>query len=139
MKKLIATSVADIDTLPLDCFSISHFNGGIIAYYIGFWILQFFFIGTTACLVALLSTFIGSIFWEIVENTILVDMKRNKRSDSAVNTQADTVLVFLGGMVGFTTYYTHWIVKIVLIGSLFLAYIIARILTELHSKKSKSV
>lgn len=137
MKKIIATCVADIDTFPLDCFSISHFNGGIIAYYIAFWILEFFLIPLTACHIASISVMIGSIFWEIIENTILVNMKRNKRCDSAVNTQTDTLLVFLGEMVGLATYNTDWIFKIILIGSLFLAYTTTRILTELNSKKRK--
>ena len=136
--KIIGTKVEEVDQYLLDCFSFSHLNGGIIAYYISFWILNLFMNSLPALLITYIVIFLGSIIWELIENMPLVEMKRNHRPDMVVNSQTDTLLVFLGGIIGCYTNYTNWIIKIIIIGSLFLAYTITRILTELKSKKQNS-
>ena len=75
---------------------------------------------------------VGGLIWEFMENITLVDMKRNKRADSPVNSLMDVLLVFFGAIIGAFTYdlWANWIINIILLGSLFVAYGIGRIITE---------
>ena len=136
--KIIGTKVEEVDQYLIDCFSISHINGGIITYYINFWILDLFMDSLLALLITFIVIFLGSIIWELIENVPLVNIKRNHRPDMVVNSQADTLFVFLGGIIGCYTIHIDWIFKIILIGSLILAYVITRVITELRTKNQKS-
>ena len=138
MKKFIATSIDEVDTLPLDCFSISHLNAGILTYFICYWLFIFFIEPLSAIFLSYLTATIGGLIWEFVENISLIDMKRNERQDSPINTLVDVLLVFLGSVIGCILYNTDWIFKIILIGSLILVYFIARILTEKNKKNKNS-
>lgn len=72
--------------------------------------------------------------WEFIENINLVDMKRNKRADSPVNSLMDVLLVFFGAIIGACTYdlwYTNWwIVNVIILGASFILYGVGRIITE---------
>ena len=92
----------------------------------------------SAMFLSYLVAIVGGLIWEFIENINLVDMKRNKRQDSPINSLTDVILVFFGALIGCFTYNTDWISKIILIGSLVLAYFIARILTEKNIFKKKS-
>ena len=134
MKKILGTCVRDIDKYALDCFSISHLNAGILGYLISFWLFDFFLLALSAIFLAYLTVILSGLFWEFLENTWLVEAKRNHRPDSPINALTDILLVFLGSVIGCICYNTHWIFKLTLIGSLVLAYGIARIWTEKNPK-----
>ena len=134
MKKIIGTSVEEIDRYPLDCFTINHLTSGLIGYFIAFWLFSFFLGSLSAVLLSYLAVILGGLIWEFVENIKLLDMKRNMRADSPINSLTDVLLVFIGGIIGCYCYITDWMFKIILIGLLVLAYAIARIYTEKNKK-----
>ena len=136
MKKLIGTCVAEVDRYPLDVYSISHLISGIISYYISFFIFLFFMNELSAIFLSYVVALVGGLIWEFLENITFVEVKRNKRQDSPINSLTDVVLVFLGSIVGVYTYnfwYNYWMINIVLLASLFTAYGVARIITEKNS------
>lgn len=133
MKKIIGTCIADVDRYPFDCFSISHLVSGIISYYISFFLFCFFMDELSAVFLSYVVALVGGLAWEFIENINLVDMKRNKRADSPVNSLMDVLLVFFGSIIGVYTYgfwASNWIVNVIILGALFVLYGIARILTE---------
>ena len=133
MKKIIGTSVDEVDKYLFDCFSISHLICGIILYYISFWLFMFFMYSLSAIFLSYICALVGGLVWEFAENTSLVDMKRNKRQDSPINSLMDVVLVFLGSIIGAYTYNLWpklWVFNIMLLSALFVVYGVARILTE---------
>ena len=135
IKKIIATCVKEVDICPLDCFSISHVNSGIISYYISFWLFAIIFKmdSLLAILLSYLCCLVGGLIWEFFENICIVDMKKNKREDSPVNSLMDVLLVFFGSIIGAYTYdlwIDFWIFNIVLLAALFESYGITRIITE---------
>ena len=80
-----------------------------------------------------LCAFVGGFIWEFWENTIGITSKRNKTQDSPINSLLDIVLVFFGSIIGafiYDLWLPHWIINILIIGSLFIAYGIGRILME---------
>lgn len=93
-----------------------------------------------AILLSYLCCLVGGLIWEFFENICIVDMKKNKREDSPVNSLMDVLLVFLGAIIGcctFDLWKIHWIFYIVLIGGLLVLYSIARIFTEKNNGSEK--
>ena len=129
--KIFGTKLTEVDLYPLDFFSISHFVSGIIAYYISFWLFYEIFNmnSLSAILLSYVCSLVGGLIWEFFENICIIDMKENKRQDSPINSLTDTVFVFLGSIAGCCTYELDWIFKILLIGGLFIAFMISKILT----------
>lgn len=120
---------------PLDLCSISHFISGIIAYFISFWLFTNIFniIPFSAILLSYICSLVGGLIWEFFENIFIIDMKKNKRQDSPINSLTDVVLVFLGSIVGCYTYYLWelcWIFNVILIAGLLVLYKVARLFTE---------
>ena len=137
MKKIIATSTDEIAILPIDCYSISHLNAGILAYFICYWVFIFFIEPLSAMFLSYLTATVGGLIWEFTENIFLIDTKPNKQVDSPINSLTDVALVFLGSVIGCILWDTDWIFKIILIGSLVLVYLIARILTKKNKNPTK--
>ena len=76
---------------------------------------------------------ISGLVWEFYENIFIIDMKRNKRQDSPINSLTDVILVFFGSIIGAYTYdlwYTNWIVNVIILGASFILYGVGRIITE---------
>ena len=121
-----------MDIYPFDCFSINHFIGGIISYYIGFFLFSFFMSSLSAVFLSYVCCLVGGLIWEFFENICIIDMKENGQ-DSPVNALMDVLLVFFGSILGAYTYglwSTNWIINIVILSSLLICYGIARIITE---------
>lgn len=136
--KIFGTTEKEISIYFLDAYSILHFITGFICYFVGFWLLSIFFTEITAILLCYICLFIGGIVWELVENTLLIDMKVFKHKDTPINSQVDVLLVFFGGVVGCYTYNLHWITNIILIGLLFVMFTVCNILTKIKFWKRKS-
>ena len=122
-----------MDRYPLDVYSIAHLIAGVITYYIGFFLFLFYIDPLSAIFLSYICALVGGLVWEFIENINLVDMKRNKRADSPVNSLMDVLLVFLGAILGAYTYDlwdTNWIFNIILLGALFAFYGAGRIITE---------
>lgn len=134
--KLIGTTEKEISKYAFDYYSILHLISGIISYFIGFWLLNIFFAEILAILICYICLFIGGIIWEIAENSILISMKVFEKRDFIINSQADVLLVFLGGVIGCITYNWIWIAKIILIGGLFIAFTLGKIFTKIKFWKN---
>ena len=122
-----------MDKYPLDVYSISHLIAGIISYYISFFIFFFFRNALAAVFLSYVVALIGGLVWEFYENILIIDMKRNKRQDSPINSLTDVLLVFFGSIIGAYTYdlwYTNWIVNVIILGASFVLYGVGRIITE---------
>ena len=135
--KLFGTKRNEISLYPLDCFSFLHIISGIIFYLIGFWLFSIFMLGILAIFLTYICLFLGGIVWEIAENTILIDAKMFEQYDTPLNSQVDVLLVFLGGIIGCYCYILNWMFTIILIGSLFVAFIVSKVLTLKNLKKTK--
>ena len=87
----------------------------------------------SAVFLSYIVAFAGGFIWEFWENTIGITSKRNKSQDSPINSLIDIILVFFGSIMGaymYDLWTNYWIINIAIIGSLFVAYGISRILME---------
>jgi len=121
--KYIATSMKDQGIKALDYSSFGHIVAGIIIYLITIWITKNIFISWLAVVYS-------SILWEFLENTIMIPIKPSKKPDSVLNSLCDTGLMIGGGIIGYFVNGWDKYLWIVIIGGLFIAYIITQILTR---------
>ena len=127
--KIIGTKKEDVNNYPIDYASVLHLTTGILCYVISFFVLKTFLTELTSCLIAIIATLLISIFWEYMENTILLEIKVNKRQDNILNSQADTMFMFLGSIIGWLIADRGTLIIISVIGGLCVIYMIAMILT----------
>lgn len=99
--KLIATKRKDLDTCPIDYFSIGHIIFGHIAYLISYFIIILWLKTPHPREYALITTILIGVVWELIENVWLANtrLKFEKRKDSVENSQCDVLFVFLGGLI----------------------------------------
>ena len=131
IRKFIGSCIEDIDRYPLDFCSINHFISGIIAYFIGFWLFYKIFgmNHLSAILLSYVCSLLGGLIWEFFENIFIIDMKKNKRQDSPINSLTDVVLVFLGSILGCYTFELGLMFNTILITGLLVLYGLARLFT----------
>lgn len=135
--KLIGTNDSEISKYPFDYFSILHLICGIFGYICVFPIIHLFISESTALFLTHLIVILGGIFWEIVENSILIDMKMGKERDFIVNSQLDVIIVFLGAILGCYLYKLPMLLTVFVIGGLFVFFTVAKILTKVKFWKKK--
>lgn len=121
--KIIGKTSVEVDKYLFDYCSILHFIFGIFGYVIYYTLFTSFIVST-------LLVVLSSVFWELIENTILVDMKVNNRRDDVINSQGDTLSVFIGSLIGGLIYPISLIVVLFTMGALLVFYIIAMIFTR---------
>lgn len=118
----------------LDYFSILHLICGIFGYILTYFLLRMFFVNIFSELESLFITYLivilGGIFWEIVENTFLIEIKIFKERDYVINSQMDVLLVFFGGILG-CYLYPFPMLTVFIIGGLFVVFVIAKIFTKI--------
>ena len=132
--KIVGTNDSEISIYLLDYFSILHFICGIFGYIITYFLLSVFFIDMFSGFESLFLTYIivllGGIFWEIAENTFLIEIKIFRERDYVINSQMDVLLVFSGGILG-CYLYSFPMLTVFIIGGLFLFFIVAKIFTKI--------
>lgn len=104
-----ATLQSEISQSMFDFFSFGHIAMGIVVFSILTLIStlrnlvdpQHFIIKNSHWIAFLIGTIIFGIFWEIVENTLLLDwgLKYHNRPDSIINAISDVILVGVGGLI----------------------------------------
>ena len=138
--KLIGTNDSEISKYPLDCYSILHFIYGTFAYLLVFPLINLFIVDwLTTLFGTYLLIMLSGIFWEIIENSILIDMKVFKERDYIINSQTDVVLVFLGGIFGCYIYNLPKLLTVFIIGGMVILFVLAKIFTKIKFKNRKTV
>ena len=135
--KIIGTNKNELCLYAFDCHSILHFIAGIIAYIIIYTVGNLIIPESASFFVAFIGIILMSIIWEILENTIFVGMKPNGNKDDILNSQCDTFCVFFGGIIGIFVYKSSITIAFIIIGILFLIYIILEILTSTEILRKK--
>lgn len=127
---IIGKTSEEVDKYLFDYCSILHLIFGILGYVIINSILLLFLIELASCLISCIIVILSSVFWELIENSVLIEIKINKRTDNVINSQGDTLSVFLGSIIGCLAYLTSLIIVIFIMGALFVLYVLAMILTR---------
>ncbi|MFX1314831.1 MAG: DUF2585 family protein [Promethearchaeota archaeon] len=97
---IIATNKEEISKAAIDVFSFCHMFFGFILYLVTISIIITLF-GIALHLICLGCIIFYSIFWELLENFLLikVDLKFGKRKDSIINSFMDLCFFSLGGVI----------------------------------------
>lgn len=103
----ITTSKDEVSRAPIDYFSWGHLNMGVVVFLL--WsmvnllpsLANGFMTDILPYGISVLLTFVVAVVWEIVENTLLLDIgiKFEGRKDSLQNAVWDVIFVVLGGVI----------------------------------------
>ena len=129
--KIIGTSKEEINKYFLDYCSILHFICGILSYIIVYTIVSILFTEPANIFLSIIIMLLGSIIWELVENTALIDMKINERQDNVINSLGDSLSVFFGSIIAYFLYILSLLITFFVVGLLFLIYVGCEILTRI--------
>lgn len=134
--KVIGTKIEDISDCLFDHYSLIHFIVGLISYISSFYVLITFMELNDSCWIAFVCIFVGSVIWELSENSFLIPIKTNKRKDDVINSQTDTLCIFLGGVIGMIFRFELWVVMfIIVVGILSIATINLRMFLISRNEK----
>lgn len=141
MVRFIGSCTEDVSSnCYTDYYSIGHILFGYISFLVSIFIWSFLGFGAILEL-SLVSSIMVGVFWELFENTILVDtrFKFNKKQDCLENSLSDIIFVFIGAIAGIILAYIS--IEQLIIGSVYftittyIAYDLSKKITSKLNKK----
>ena len=134
--KLVGTTQREVGSYLFDYYSVLHVICGTIGFIVSNDIYSMIFPMFSSMLLSFITIFIGSVVWELLENSVFVSLKTNRKKDDVLNSQFDTVCVFLGSIIG-CYLDSNLLLVIYVIGILVVIYITLEIITNANSKKKE--
>lgn len=131
--KLVGTRPSQISLYAIDYCSVLHFIAGIFGYIIIFGVAKLILPEFPSCLIGIIGLLLGSIFWELIENSVLIPIKYDKVKDDVINSQMDTFCVFLGGLAGVFIYNLSLTMMVIIISCHFGIFLLLKFLTDRNS------
>lgn len=100
--KLIATNFREVAKRPIDFFSIGHIIFGYVSFLIIYGVLSYLKFPLDCRTWSMFASIIGGIFWEIIENVLLIRIMSSMwGKDSVENSLSDLVFDLIGIIAGY--------------------------------------